>query len=106
MSSGVLDSLLDVRGLHYAVLVAADGQVVAQVGPEQPDASVAATARAMLGSLQAAMGAGQWNDLLLDLEAGPILLTPVGDQILQVAFDDVANLGRVRFSVKRVTSKL
>ena len=71
-----------------------------------PDAGVATTARAMLGSLQNAMGGNRWNDLLLDLDGGPILLTPVGDQILQVAFDDVASLGRVRFSVKRVSSKL
>lgn len=101
-----LTILEEVRGLRYAVLIDAQGNVEGHVGAEVPDPSVAATARAMLGSLQTAMGAHGWNDLLLDLEGGPILLTQLGDQILQVAFDDIASLGRVRFSVKRTAATL
>lgn len=106
MSINALTILQEVRGLRYAVLLDAQGNVEGHVGTETPDPSVTTTARAMLGSLQNAMSASTWNDLLLDMDGGPVLLTQLGDQILQVAFDDIANLGRVRFSVKRTASQL
>ncbi len=96
----MIASLMDVRGVRYAALVDTTGQAVMQVGA-QPDLSVAVSGRAMIGSLKNAMGAADWKDLLLDLEGGPVLLTPLGDQVLLTAFDDVASLGRVRFAVRR-----
>lgn len=36
------------------------------------------------------------------MDGGPVLLTPHGNQVLLTAFDDVANLGRVRFAVRRL----
>ncbi|BDP41348.1 hypothetical protein DAETH_13170 [Deinococcus aetherius] len=93
--------LLDVRGVRHAALVDARGAVVTAVG-EEADLGVVGAGRAVIGSLQAALGQGQWQDLLLDVEGGPLLLTPHGDQILLTAFDDVANLGRVRFAVRRL----
>ena len=99
----MIDSLLEVRGVRYASLVDAQGQVILHVGQGTADVEVVNTARAMLGSLKSAMGASTWNDLLLDLDRGPMLLTPVNvrDQIMLVAFDEVASLGRVRFAVRR-----
>ena len=99
----MIESLLDVRGVRYASLVDAQGQVVLHVGEGNADVEVVNTARAMLGSLKTAMGTDAWNDLLLDLDLGPMLLTPVNvhNQIMLVAFDEVASLGRVRFAVRR-----
>lgn len=99
----MIDTLLDVRGVRYAALIDVQGRVVLQAGSGTPDVEVVNTARAMLGSLKSAMGAEVWNDLLLDLDRGPMLLTPVNvrDQVMLVAFDEVASLGRVRFAVKR-----
>lgn len=99
----MIDALLDVRGVRYATLVDAQGQVMLHAGAGNPDVEVVNTARAMLSSLKSAMGATEWKDLLLDLEYGPMLLTPlpVRDQVMLVAFDEVASLGRVRFAVKR-----
>lgn len=98
-----MQALLGVRGVRYAVLVDKDGQVVISVGEGTPDVQVVTTARAMLSSLKTAMGAEDWKDLLLDLDKGPVLLTPVPvrDQVMLVAFDEVASLGRVRFAVRR-----
>lgn len=101
----MINALMEVRGVRYAAIVDAGGASVMQVG-DQPDLSVAVSARAMIGSLKAAMGTEDWNDLLLDIEGGPVLLTPLGDQILMTAFDDVASLGRVRFAVRRALGKI
>lgn len=101
----MIEALMDVRGVRYAAIVDAAGRAVAQVG-DSPDLGVATSARAMIGSLQSAMEAPAWNDLLLDIEGGPVLLTPVGEQVLVTAFDDVASLGRVRFAVRRALGKV
>lgn len=104
----MINALLEVRGVRYAALMDAQGQVVINVGAGKPDVEVVNTARAMLGSLKAAMGAESWNDLLLDLDTGPLLLTPVAlrDQVMLVAFDEVASLGRVRFAVRRALGQV
>lgn len=97
----MIEAFLEVRGVRYAALVDEAGALVAHVGEVAPDLDVAVSARALLGSLQNAVGEPEWNDLLLDLDSGPLLLTPLGRQLLMTAFDDVANLGRVRFAVRR-----
>lgn len=95
-----LTSLLDVRGIRHAALLDAQGRAVAQAGGEA-DTSIAQAGRAVAASLIATLG-GDLQDLLIDLEGGPVLLTPHGDQTLMTAFDDVANLGRVRFAVRKL----
>ncbi|WP_424949691.1 roadblock/LC7 domain-containing protein [Deinococcus sp.] len=95
-----LSPLLDVRGIRHAALLDARGVLVMQAGGE-PDTSIAQAGRAVAASLIATLG-GELQDLLIDLEGGPVLLTPYGDQTLMTAFDDVANLGRVRFAVRKL----
>ena len=95
-----LSPLLDVRGIRHAALLDTRGVSVMQVGGE-PDTSIAQAGRAVAASLIATLG-GELQDLLIDLEGGPVLLTPYGDQTLMTAFDDVANLGRVRFAVRKL----
>ncbi|MEF2277879.1 roadblock/LC7 domain-containing protein [Deinococcus sp. YIM 134068] len=93
--------LLEVRGVRHAALVDARGVIVTAVG-EGVDAGVVGAGRAVIGSLQGALGQAGWQDLLLDVAGGPLLLTLHGDQILLTAFDDVGSLGRVRFAVRRL----
>lgn len=102
----MINPLLEVRGVRYSTIVDAAGAAVMTVGEEKPDLSVAISGRAMITSLKAAMGATDWNDLLLDIDGGPVLITPMGDQVLMTAFDDVASLGRVRFAVRRALGKV
>ncbi|WP_339096730.1 roadblock/LC7 domain-containing protein [Deinococcus sp. VB343] len=99
-----LAPLLEVRGVQGAALVGANGQVGAAVGDSTIDPGLVGAARAVIQSLQAATDAKTWNDLLLDLENGPLLLTPYGDSVLAVHFDEVPALGRVRLGVRRVLS--
>jgi len=95
-----LTPLLDVRGIRHAALLDAQGRVVVQAGGEA-DTTIAQAGRAVAASLVATLG-GDLQDLLIDLEDGPVLLTPHGDETLMTAFDDAANLGRVRFAVRKL----
>ena len=99
-----LSPLLGVRGVHGAALCGPAGAVQAQVGAGPVDPGIVTAARAVLQSLQGATGASGWNDLLLDLGSGPVLLTAVGGSVLLTAFDEVPSLGRVRLGVRRVLS--
>ncbi len=97
----MIGQLLEVRGIRHVALIDARGGIVTSAGSGS-DISVVQAGRAVVGSLQAALGQSGWQDLLLDLEGGPVLLTPHGDQVLLTAFDDVASLGRIRFAVRRL----
>ncbi|GGR46552.1 hypothetical protein GCM10008959_04440 [Deinococcus seoulensis] len=102
----MIEALMDVRGVRHTALVANDGRVVARAGLTDEhlgaELTLIAAGRAVIGSLQANLNTGDWQELLLDVEGGPVLLTPHGDQILLTAFDEVASLGRVRFAVRRL----
>jgi predicted regulator of Ras-like GTPase activity (Roadblock/LC7/MglB family) len=95
-----LSPLLEVRGVRQAALLDAQGAVAMQAGGA-PDTSIAQSGRAVAASLIATLG-GELQDLLIDLEGGPVLLTPHGDRTLMTTFDDVANLGRVRFAIRKL----
>lgn len=102
----MIAALLEVRGVRHALLVGHMGEVVAQAGVEASqlggDVGLVAAGRAVIGSLQSQMNSESWQEMVLDVDSGPVLLTPHGDQVLLTAFDDVANLGRVRFAVRKL----
>lgn len=102
----MIDSLLEVRGVRHSALVGLDGKIVAKAGLKDTDVpaelTLVAAGRAVIGSLQSNLNTPDWQELLLDVDGGPVLLTPHGNQVLLTAFDDVANLGRVRFAVRRL----
>ncbi|WP_034383683.1 roadblock/LC7 domain-containing protein [Deinococcus sp. YIM 77859] len=97
----MIGQLLEVRGIRHVALIDAQGGIVKSAG-SGADITVAQAGRAIVASLKAALGGGEWQDLLLAVEDGPVLLTPHGDQVLLTAFDDVASLGRIRFAVRRL----
>ena len=100
------DSLMQVRGMRHVLLIDQSGSVVtsAGLGPAalKEELGLIAAGRAVIGSLQGNLAAATWQELMLDVEGGPVLLTPYGPQILLTAFDDVASLGRVRFAIRRL----
>lgn len=105
MPSSVLSSMLDTQGIRFAALVSPTGEMLAEEGVPADPALVQA-ARAIVGSLGQAVQAGDLSDLLIELESGPVLFTPQGDNTLVAGFDEVGNLGRVRFAVKRALNRL
>ena len=105
-SAAVLARLLETRGLRYAALVGSAGEIMGSTDNTPDDISFVDAARAVAQSLSATVGNQPLNDLMLDLASGPVLLTPQGSNFLVVGFDDVGNLGRVRFAVRRELSRL
>ncbi|WP_412028992.1 roadblock/LC7 domain-containing protein [Deinococcus yunweiensis] len=102
----MLDTLMAVRGMTHVLLIDHNGSVLSSAGLEhgllKRELGLVAAGKAVIGSLQTAVEAAGWSELLLDLDGGPVLLTPFGPQILVTAFDDVTSLGRVRFAVRRL----
>lgn len=96
----MLEQLLKVRGVKLAALFGEQGQLLEALGGT-PDAAVVAAGRAIAASLRGAVGGDELRDMVIDFEDGPVLLTNLGGHTLLTAFDDVANLGRLRYAVKR-----
>lgn len=102
-----LDTLVAGRGIHSAVLYGEGGEVLASAGGEESTAGLLSAAQAIISTLEQTLGAQGWNDLLLDLENGAVLLTPgMGGQVLAVSFSDLSSLGRVRLGVRRALGEL
>ncbi len=97
---------MDVRGVRHTALVGPDGKVIAKAGLKEAELpaelTLVAAGRAVIGSLQSNLNTEGWQELLLDVDGGPVLLTPHGNQVLLTAFDDVSSLGRVRYAVRRL----
>ncbi len=101
----VLSNMLDTPGIRFAALMSPSGAVLAEEGiPVNPE--LVHSARSIASSLQQALQAGDLQDLLLELSNGPVLFTPQGENTLVAGFDEVNNLGRVRFAVKRAINRL
>lgn len=102
----MIASLLNVRGVRHCILVGQAGEVVASAGVQEghlrAEVGLVAAGRAVIGSLQSQMDSDTWQEMVLDVDSGPVLLTPHGDQVLLTAFDEVVNLGRVRFAVRKL----
>lgn len=105
LPSDILQSMQSAGGLRFAALLSPSGETLAQAGTPA-DAALLQAARAIAGSLQQALNAGELQDLLLELESGPVLFTPQGENTLVAGFDEVGQLGRVRFAVKRAAGQL
>lgn len=105
MPSVLLEDMLETPGIRFAALVSGSGEVIAEQGLPT-DLSLVGSARAIVSSLQQAVQAGDFQDVLIELESGPVLFTPSGENTLVAGFDEVSNLGRVRFAAKRVLNKL
>ena len=101
----MLEQLMAVRGVKLAAVLDASGNIVESAGAA-PDVELVAAGRAVAGSMARALGAGELRDMVIDFEDGPVLLTSLGERSLIMAFDDVANLGRLRYAVKRALPAL
>ncbi|MFD1730523.1 roadblock/LC7 domain-containing protein [Deinococcus malanensis] len=76
----MIGPLLEVRGIRHAALMDAEGHVLTSAGIGADHAAqlgvLVASGRAVIASLRSATGASTWTELMLDVEGGPVLLTP------------------------------
>lgn len=91
-------------GVHETLVVGRDGFVIEHVGDMNAD-EVGAILSTAIGAVEA-MGRdaaqGTLDGIMAEFEEGTVLLSPVGrDAVLGVVARHDANLGRVRYEVKK-----
>jgi len=53
-------------------------------------------------AMGAELGKGQLNQMLVELENGPILLSPLSeDEMIAIVANDGVNIGRIRYELKK-----
>ncbi|MBN2527541.1 MAG: roadblock/LC7 domain-containing protein [Deltaproteobacteria bacterium] len=108
-TDGVLKSLNEVQGVHQAVIVGRDGFVINSVGDMEAD-SVGAVISTAIGAIEA-MGRdckqGTLFEVMAEYNGGVVIAAPIGtDAVLGIVADESANLGGVRFVVKKSMKEL
>ena len=101
---GILTELNNAPGIHQSLIVGRDGFVIENAGDMDSD-SVGAVISTALGAIEA-MGRdceqGALFEVMAEYKDGVIIAAPVGrDAILGIVADGQANLGAIRFAVKK-----
>jgi len=105
----VLKTLNDVPGVHQSLVVGRDGFVISSMGDMEAD-SVGAVISTAIGAIEA-MGRdcrqGTLFEVMAEYRGGVVIAAPIGnDAVLGIVADDSANLGGVRFVVKKSIQEL
>jgi predicted regulator of Ras-like GTPase activity (Roadblock/LC7/MglB family) len=108
-TDGVLKNLNDVPGVHQSLIVGRDGFVINSMGDMEAD-SVGAVISTAIGAIEA-MGRdckqGNLFEVMAEYKGGVVIAAPIGqDAVLGIVADDSANLGGVRFVVKKSMKEL
>ncbi|HNJ80781.1 MAG TPA: roadblock/LC7 domain-containing protein, partial [Methanoregulaceae archaeon] len=94
-----------------AVVVGRDGFVIesAVSGKMDIDALGAMTSTG-IGTSEAMakeLGKGQLNQLLVELDKGPIIVSPLSkDELIAIVAENASNLGRIRYELKKNKERL
>ena len=108
----LLEEIVQIKGLTSAALVGHDGFVIESATAEGYDidldflGGVATSSFAASQALSEFFGKGDVNQVMVEFEEGPVLLSPVGDTSLLATLDSSQNLGRVRFQLKKYLPRL
>ena len=108
-TENVLKTMNDVPGVHQSLVVGRDGFVINSIGDMEAD-SVGAVISTAIGAIEA-MGRdcrqGNLFEVMAEYGNGVVIAAPIGrDAVLGVVADETANLGGVRFVVKKCIKDL
>ncbi|MBN2717542.1 MAG: roadblock/LC7 domain-containing protein [Deltaproteobacteria bacterium] len=108
-TEGILKKLNDVPGVHQSLIVGRDGFVISHLGDMEAD-SVGAVISTAIGAIEA-MGRdcrqGNLFEVMAEYNGGVVIAAPIrNDAVLGVVADESANLGGVRFVVKKSIKEL
>jgi uncharacterized protein len=106
MLKPLLEEFLKVEGVSAAVVVGRDGFVIESAVSGKVDIeALGAMASTGLGTSEAmgsTLGKGELSQMLVELERGPILLSPLSaDELIAIVADTTANIGRIRYELKK-----
>ena len=101
----ILQRLTDLDEILNAVLVGKDGLIVAGIMKSDNEEMVGALSAAAFGSITSftnKVNVGEIRHIIIETKTGTIQMEEAGDLILIVVTRNAANLGRVRFEMKKV----
>lgn len=106
MLKQILSEFLKLDGVSAAVVVGRDGFVIESAASGKVDIeALGAMASTGLGTSEAMgmeLGKGQLNQMLVELQEGPIILSPLSpDELIAIVADNHANIGRIRYELKK-----
>ncbi len=111
MLKQLLGEFLGVEGVSAAVVIGKDGFVIESAVSGKTDVdALGAMASAGMGtseSLGKELERGEVRQILLELEKGSILLSPLSaEEFIAIVSNDPANVGRVRHDLKKNRERL
>ncbi len=111
MLKQILGDFLKVDGVSAAVVVGRDGFVIESAASGKMDIdALGAMASTGIGTSEAMgreLGKGELNQMLVELNKGPIIISPLSaDELIAIVADSTANLGRIRYEVKKNKERL
>jgi predicted regulator of Ras-like GTPase activity (Roadblock/LC7/MglB family) len=106
MLKPLLEDFLKVEGVSAAVVVGRDGFVIESAVSGKVDIeALGAMASTGLGTSEAmggSLGQGALQQVLVEFEKGPIILSPLSaDELIAIVADNVSNVGRIRYEIKK-----
>ncbi|OPX74729.1 MAG: Roadblock/LC7 domain protein [Methanoregulaceae archaeon PtaU1.Bin059] len=111
MLKQILGEFLKIDGVTAAVVVGRDGFVIesAVSGKMDIDAlgAMASTGMGTSEAMGKELGKGELHQMLVELDHGPIIMSPLsGDELIAVVAGNEANIGRIRYELKKNKERL
>lgn len=111
MLKQLLGEFLKLDGVTAAVVVGRDGFVIESAisGKVDIDAlgAMASTGMGTSEAMGAELGKGDLRQMLVELDNGPILLSPLStDELIAIVAETDVNIGRIRYELKKNKDRL
>jgi uncharacterized protein len=111
MLKQLLGEFLKLEGVSAAVVVGRDGFVIESAASGKVDIdALGAMASTGMGTSEAMgneLGKGELKQMLVELDRGPILLSPLStDELIAIVADPAVNIGRIRYELKKNKDRL
>ena len=106
MLKQILSDFLRLDGVTAAVVVGRDGFVIesAESGDIDTEAlgAMASTGMGTSEAMGSELGKGEMIQMLVELDDGPILLSPLSeDELIAIVAEKKVNIGRIRYELKK-----
>jgi predicted regulator of Ras-like GTPase activity (Roadblock/LC7/MglB family) len=106
MLKQILSDFLRLEGVTAAVVVGRDGFVIesAESGEIDTEAlgAMASTGMGTSEAMGSELGKGEMIQMLVELDDGPILLSPLSeDELIAIVAEKKVNIGRIRYELKK-----
>lgn len=111
MLKQILAEFLNLEGVTAAVVIGRDGFVIeSAVSGKMDTDALGAMASTGIGTSEAMgreLGKGQLSQMLVELEKGPIVISPLSkDELIAIVAENASNLGRIRYELKKNKERL